>query len=476
MSVNQSYKDAPAYKYFERICEIPHGSGNEKALADYIEAFAKQHGLYSYRDSFDNVFIRKEAAPGFEARPAVLLQGHIDMVCEKKPEVDFDFLKDGIRIKEQDGCLYADGTTLGADDGAAVAIMLAILEDKDFKAPAIECLFTTSEETSLVGATNFDYSKISARRMINIDTECEGEAVAGSAGGVRCRLTRKLDREDAGDGALGAVITLGGLKGGHSGTDIGLGRLSACVAMSKLLKLLGEKITLVSILGGNMDNAIARDCTAVVTCTDIDALKATASDFEAMLKAKLNDEDSGLFIKVEENDVVQPLSANTSSDIIALANEINHGVYAMSRDMEGLVESSANLASFKEDGDKLRITVSVRSSVAASLEAMKESLAQKAEKYGFDIAFEGQYPGWQYAPESPLIQIFKDSYKRLSGAEGRVVAIHAGLECGVVKAFVPDMDILSVGPTINDAHTPNEHMDIGSFMRIDELVRVMINE
>lgn len=326
MSVYQSYKDAPAYKYFERICEIPHGSGNEKALADYIEAFAKERGLYSYRDSFDNVFIRKEASAGYESRPAVLLQGHIDMVCEKKPEVEFDFLRDGIRIKEKDGCLYADGTTLGADDGAAVAIMLAILDDKAFKAPVIECLFTTSEETSLVGATNFDYSKISARRMINIDTECEGEAVAGSAGGVRCRITRSIEREELSTDAKCAKITLGGLKGGHSGTDIGLGRLSACVAMSKLLKLLGDKITLVSILGGNMDNAIARDCTAVVISADTESLKATASDFEAMLKAKANDEDNGLFITVEESDTVsEAITSDMSRDTIALANEINHG-------------------------------------------------------------------------------------------------------------------------------------------------------
>ncbi|MBQ7820929.1 MAG: M20/M25/M40 family metallo-hydrolase, partial [Clostridia bacterium] len=361
MSVEINYKDAPVYKYFESICNIPHGSGNEKAIADYVEGFARERGLYAYRDSFDNVFIRREASAGYEQRPAVLLQGHLDMVCEKIPELEFDFLKDAIQIEERDGCLYAKGTTLGADDGAAVAVMLAILDDKDYKGPVIECLFTTSEETALVGATNFDYSKVTARRMINIDTECEGEAVAGSAGGVRCRITRDIETEDIGEGVKTALITVGGLKGGHSGTDIGLGRLSACVAMSKLLKLLGDRITLVSIVGGNMDNAIARDCTAEVVCTDTEAVRAVASDFEAMLKAKINEEDSGLFITVDELEDAECAYTKDSSDaVIAFANELVHGVYAMSRDREGLVESSANFASFKKKDGKLLITMSMR--------------------------------------------------------------------------------------------------------------------
>ncbi len=477
MSVYQSYKEAPIYKYFEKICSIPHGSGNEKEIADYIEAFAKERGLYSYRDSFNNVFVRRDAAPGYEKRDAVLLQGHIDMVCEKLPETEFDFLKDPIHLEERDGFLCAKGTTLGADDGAAVAIMLAILDDDEYNAPVIECLFTSGEETALIGATNFDYSKISARRMINIDTECEGEAVAGSSGGVRCKITRWLEREETPDDIKAARICIGGLKGGHSGMDIGLGRQSACVLMARLLKLLGEKVVLESISGGNMDNAIARDCMALVTCTDIDAIKATASDFEAMLKAKINEEDSGLYITVDEEKTSQSrFTKEVSDSLVLLANELVHGVYAMSRDMEDLVESSANLASYKETDGNIVITVSMRSSVTSSLAAMKDNLAQKAEKYGFEVSFEGEYPGWQYAPKSQIIQIFKDSYKRLSGANGRVVAIHAGLECGIIKSAIPEMDILSIGPTIYDAHTPNERMDIGSFMRLYELVRVMINE
>lgn len=475
MPLNTDYKNAPAYKFFESLCKIPHGSGNEKAIADYVEDFARERGLYSYRDSFDNVLIKREASAGYENRPAVLLQGHLDMVCEKVPGLEFDFLKDPILTEERDGWLYAKSTTLGADDGAAIAIMLAILDDKEYKSAALECLFTTSEETALVGATNFDYSKINARRMINIDTEEEGEAVAGSAGGVRCRMVRKAERDALSDSASAVKITIGGLKGGHSGTDIALGRTSACVAMSKLLKLLGDRITLVKILGGNMDNAIARDCTAVVKCDDTAAVCDTIRDYETTMKAKVTEDDSALFISAEEASVDTVMTDELSGALITLANSIQHGVYAMSKDMEGLVESSANFASFKEANGEIILTMSCRSSVAASLANMKETIEEKANENGFEVKFEGEYPGWQYCPDSELIRIFKETYRKTSGQEGRVVAIHAGLECGLIKSAIPDMDIISVGPTIRDAHTPNEHMEIGSFIRLYDLVREMIN-
>lgn len=477
MSDNQNYMDTTVFEYFKNICNIPHGSGNERAIADHVESFAKERGLYVYRDSLDNVFIRRPASKGFEERPAVLLQGHLDMVCEKLPELEHDFLRDPIVTQERDGWLYAKGTTLGADDGVAVAIMLALLDDKDFEGPVLECLFTSGEETALVGASGFDYSLIGARRMINLDTECEGEAVAGSAGGVRCRVVRELELEKCDSEKKMLKLTVGGLKGGHSGTDISLGRISACVAMSKLLKLLGDKISLCEINGGNMDNAIARDCVAIVACDDEAAVRTVVGDYEMMLKAKASEDDSGLFITVDSvENTGHIMSQELAEAVISLSNELAHGVYAMSRDLEGLVESSGNFASFKNNDGKLVITMSFRSSVAASLASMKESLVEKAGRYGFEVSFEGEYPGWQYVPDSPMIAIFKDSYKRLSGAVGRVVAIHAGLECGLIKANIPDMDILSVGPTIEDAHTPNEHVEIGSVIRLYELVRVMINE
>ena len=469
------YKNTKIYKLFEQICKIPHGSGNEKALADYIEKYAKDRGHFTYRDSFDNVFVRREASKGYENKPYVLLQGHTDMVCEKVPGLEFDFLSDAIQLEERGGYLYAKGTTLGADDGVAVAMMLAILDDKDFLAPAIECLFTTSEETALVGATNFDYSKVQARRMINIDTECEGEAIAGSAGGVRCRIIRKIEKVSPEAGTETVKITVGGLKGGHSGSDIALGRTSACVTMAKLLKLLGDKITVCEIRGGNMDNAISRDCYAVVATNDAKSVIDTVSDYETSLRAKVIDDDKNVFVTAEKTAPADTLTKELSDATIALANDINHGVYAMSRDMENLVESSANFASFKEIDGELIITVSCRSSVAASLASIKETIEEKANAHGFEVKFEGEYPGWQYEPESELITIYKNEYKKLSGKDGRVCAIHAGLECGLIKCAIPDMDIISVGPTINDAHTPNENMEIGSFIRTNDLVRAMIN-
>ena len=470
------YKNIPAYRFFEKICSIPHGSGNEKGLADYVEAFAKSKGYYCYHDEFNSVLVRKPARKGRENEAPVLLQGHLDMVCEKNADTEFDFLKDGLKIVEKDGYIWADGTTLGADDGAAVAIMLSILDDDGFDAPEIECLFTTGEETGLVGAINFDYSKIKSRRMINLDTECDGEAIAGSAGGVRCRLTRKLEYSESDVNGKFLKIKIGGLKGGHSGCDIHLGRISACQTAARLLKLLGDKISLCGIVGGNMDNAIARECEIWVATDDQSFVKAVCSDFEATLKAKANTEDENVYINVTETTEKPVFNTGFSKAVNELTENLLHGVYAMSRDMEGLVESSSNFASLKEiDGD-LVITVSLRSSVANSLVAMKEKLSEIAKQNGFVAVFESEYPGWQYDPESKLARIYLESYKEVSGREGRVTAIHAGLECGLVKSQISDIDIISIGPNIYDIHTPNEHMEIESFVRFNDLLRIMINK
>ncbi len=470
------YKNISAYRFFEEICKIPHGSGNEKALADYVEAFARNKGYYCYHDEFDSVLVRKPASSGREGEQSILLQGHLDMVCEKNADTEFDFLKDGLKLIERDGYIWADGTTLGADDGAAVAIMLSILDDDSFDAPEIECLFTTGEETGLIGAINFDYSLINSRRMINLDTECDGEAIAGSAGGVRCRLTRKLEYTDDRNSLKTYKIKIGGLKGGHSGCDIHLGRISACQTAARLIKLLGDKISLCGITGGNMDNAISRECVIYVKSDNLDGVASVCGDFESTLRAKANEEDKNVYITVSECCDMPSLTACFAKDLSALVSSLLHGVYAMSRDMEGLVESSSNFASLKEIDGELVITVSMRSSVAESLKSMKEKTEELAKSCGFDVMFESEYPGWQYDPDSRMAEIYLDSYREVSGREGRVTAIHAGLECGLVKSKIPEIDIISIGPNIYDIHTPNEHMEIESFVRFNDLLRVMINK
>ncbi len=476
MSEITAYKSSEAFKYFEEICKIPHGSGNEKAIADYIVDFAKKRGLYVYRDTYNNVFIRKNAHPLCEDKPAILLQGHTDMVCEKNADTDFDFSKEPLRLEEKDGYLYAKGTTLGADDGVAVALMLAFLDDLTLKAPMLECLFTTGEETALIGASNFDYSQISARRMINLDTECEGEAVAGSAGGVRCVLGAKPEYSEGKHGEA-LEICVGGLKGGHSGTDIHLGRMSATVLASRLLKLICDKVLLVNFAGGNMDNAIARECKFTVYTQHKDAVTATVKDYAASLSSKAVKEDLGYSIEIcksESEDLAY--TDDFKNRFTELAGEIFHGVCAMSRDLEGLVESSSNFACVKTVDDKLAITVSMRSSVEAMLDAMIEKLSMSAEKYGFNIALSGRYPGWEYDPKSKMAELFKQCYKEMSGRDGKVTLIHAGLECGLVKSNISDMDIVSIGPTIHDIHTPNERLDIMSFLAFERLVRAMLEK
>lgn len=480
MSEYLNYENNAAFNYFKEICKIPHGSGNEKSIADYIENFARERKLFVYRDEFNNVLIRKSAHKGFEDRPSVLLQGHTDMVCEKNADTEFDFLTEPLRLAVKDGFLYAEGTTLGADDGVAVALMLAFLDDENLEAPELECLFTTGEETALVGATNFDYSQIKSHSMINMDTEYEGEAVAGSAGGVRCRIVKAPEYTHASGETL--KITVGGLKGGHSGADIALGRTSAAVVAARLLKLIEGTASLASFVGGNMDNAIAREFTLTVVTEDAEAVKATVNDLEETVRAKVAQEDSGFYIKVEAVKCEEKGAENMvftekfESEFSSLISEIPHGVYAMSRDMEGLVESSANFASVKEGDGEIVISVSMRSSVEASLEAMKERMALSAEKHGFTATFEGQYPGWQFNPNSRLAEVFKESYKEMTGRDGRVVAIHAGLECGLIKSSIRDMDIVSIGPTMYDIHTPNERLDIKSFLDFEKLVRIMLKK
>lgn len=471
-SIMEMLEKSAAFGYFCEISAIPRGSGNEAAIAAYIENFAKAHGLYVMRDLSNSVLVRRPAAAGFEKLPSVLLQGHTDMVCEKTPDSNHDFLKDGIKVIVDGNVIRADRTTLGGDDGAAVAVMLALLADESFAAPTLECLFTSGEETALVGASNFDYSNISARRMINLDTEGEGEAIAGSAGGVRVRITSRPEYETAPESMHIVSFELGGLFGGHSGCEINAGRLSACAEGVRFLNSQG--VRLCEISGGNMDNAIAREFSAKVAVADPEAFGRAATEFERGLLSRATEADRGLFVKTSPASSDRVMTARSSDSVLEFAAGVFHGVYSMSKDMEGLVQTSANLASFKNSGGELTITVSARSSVDAELEKLKAELAERAKAFGLSVSFEGQYPGWQFDPDSRLARVFLREYKKQTGKDGRVNAVHAGLECGIIKSAIPDMDIISIGPNMYDIHTPNERMEADSFLRFETLVRMMI--
>ena len=405
------YKPEKLFHFFEEISAIPRGSGNEKGISDYLVKFAHDRGLWVYQDDAYNVIIKKGGSKGAENRPAVMLQGHIDMVCEKVAGVEHDFEKEGLDLVVEDGVLTANGTTLGADNGVAVALMLMVLDDEAIVHPPVECVFTTEEEVGLNGARALDKSQISARTMINMDSEEEGMATISCAGGLRIECTRPVVREKA-EGTL-LTIEISGLKGGHSGTDIDKERQNAIRVMARMLYQLMKNTDgkLVAFSGGNKDNAIPRECMA------------------------------------------------------------SNGVQSRNMKLDGFVVVSTNMGVVRAEDDRLVIVFSPRSSVASLQEEMKARLGLLAETFGFTATYSGEYPGWSYKEESPIREVFLESYRELFGEELKTEALHAGLECGLFSDAVPGLDAIAVGPTLNNVHTPEENLPLDSFERFYELLK-----
>lgn len=465
--VTEGYEPQEVLKIFEDLCAIPHGSGNESGIADYIEKFAAKRGLFSLRDEAGNVFVRKQASEGYEDKPALLLQGHMDMVCEKNADSDHDFMTDGLKLSIKDGFLWADGTTLGGDDGIAVAMMLALL-DTD-KHPTLECLFTVEEETGLAGAESFDASVVTAKQMINLDSEEEEQITAGCAGGVRADVCFDLPRVDREEGEICLKISIKGLAGGHSGTDINSGKSNANVLMGRLLGSIYEKtkFRLISLTGGGKDNAIARECFAKVAVKDdkraaLDALYESSS-----IKKELAADDKGFTVNIDiTGEDLRPTTTETTERILAFLACARTGVLKMSNDIKGLVEFSRNLGVINTYDDKLELIFSARSSLEAQLDLSVREMNSLSALAGADCRHYSRYPGWEYRPESPLRDKYIATYKKLYGKEPSVGVIHAGLECGILSSKMPDLDIISIGPDAYDIHSPDEHLDIASTERI----------
>ena len=470
--VVQGYEPQHVFEIFEDICAIPHGSGNESGVADYIESYARERGLFCLRDELNNVFIRKDATAGYENVPAILFQGHTDMVCEKNADSTHDFLRDGLKLTVKDGkYLWADGTTLGGDDGIAVAMMLALL-DKDAH-PTLEMLFTVEEETGLAGASGFDCSPVSAKRMINLDSEEEWQITAGCAGGKRTEVTFTLDRSDVCEDESVLKISLKGLAGGHSGVDINTGKSNAIVLMARLLSAANAKapIRLISIEGGGKDNAIARECFASFAVkADKDAAYAIASEV-IEIKKELSSDDEGFVVNI---DYVEPscgaISVEATEKILSFLTCVRTGVLKMSNDIKGLVEFSRNLGVAKTESDKIIMTLSTRSSLEAQLDLSIRELNALSSLSGGECRHYARYPGWEYQPNSPLRELYLAAYKKRFGSDLVVGVIHAGLECGILSSKMPGMDIISIGPNMFDIHSPDEHLDLESVKNVWEVV------
>ncbi len=467
-------------KFFEEISAIPRASYKEEKIADYLCEFAKARGLEYYRDACNNVLINAPATAGMEGSEAILLQGHTDMVCEKNEGVVHDFDNDGLKLYEEDGWIKAQGTTLGADNGVAVAIMLYVLDGGVDRHGPIQCLFTASEEVGLDGAQSFDYSRVYARKMINMDSADEQLIIVGCAGGMRTNFSFEVSGEEIVAPAL-VKVSVKGLMGGHSGEDIDKGRANANKLMARLLGKVMDKdeigARVVSIYGGSKDNAIPRECEAVLAVSDVAALENVVKGEAQILTHGLSDFDKNISIsaKVVGNDVALTCPDKTTAEkLIDFIICVPNGVFEMNYSVGGIVEWSRNLGVVTLDAGKAECVFASRSSFESRIDASGEQLDAFAKAFGASTRHYNRYPGWNFAEVSPLRDSWSASCEKILGKKPEILAIHAGLECGFIKQAVSDMDIISVGPVIFDLHSPDEKLDKSSFERFYSIVKDVI--
>lgn len=469
MGVLSSLKPQKVFEFFEQLCAIPHGSGNTRQISDFCVEFAKARGLRWYQDDFNNVVIYKPAAPGCESAPPVILQGHLDMVCKKEDDSDFDFTRDGLRLIIDGDWLTADGTTLGGDDGAAIAMAMAVLDSDDLVHPAIEAVFTTDEETGMDGASGLDPAVLTARRMINIDSEDEGVLTVSCAGGCRASCTFPVRREAVSTPLY--RLTISGLLGGHSGIEIDRGRASSNQLMGRLLHGLSKKmpVCIADIFGGTLDNVIPSLTWADIVIADdqLEAARAITEEYLAVFRNEYATADPGICITLEPcdstNDVV---TADDSAKLINALLTLPGGVQAMSADIKGLVQTSLNMGVLHMNTDSCEMSFSVRSSIASQKVMLIERVTAITELLGGKVELYGDYPAWEYRHDSPLRDIMIDEWEKLYGKKPEVEAIHAGLECGLFGGKLPGLDAVSCGPNMRDVHSPQERLSISSTARM----------
>ena len=472
--VIKGYKPESLFHFFEQISAIPRGSGNEKGISEFLMGFAAERGLEAWTDELHNVVIRKAASAGAEGRPAVMLQGHLDMVCEKVAGVQHDFERDGIELVVENGVLRANGTTLGSDNGAAVALMMAVLDDGTLEHPPLECVFTVQEETGLAGAQGIDKSRLKAKMMINLDSEEEGVATVSCAGGLRYDMTRTY--EPAPVPPYAAEIDVAGLRGGHSGMDIDKERANAIKLAARLAAcaLRAPGAHLANFSGGSRDNAIAREAKAVLAFNSegslvqaLDSVRSLADD----IAAELGSSEPDLAINVQPCGCPDSAVPAAGARAFLAALELGmHGV--LSRDMQrgGFVVSSVNLGVASCAGGSMHIVFNPRSSVESLQDYTLEKLELLAQAFGFSGTVRSRYPGWAYAEKSELRPVIDEVWREVSGSHMRFEAIHAGLECGLFAAAMPGLDAVAIGPTLIGVHSPDEHMPLDSYERTWELV------
>ena len=456
----------PVFAYFEKLCSFPHGSGNTKQISDYLVSFAKEHNIRYVQDELNNILMFGEGTCGYEDHEPVIIQGHMDMVCEKDADCLIDMDKEGLDITHDGTYVFAKGTTLGGDDCIAVAYAMALLADRSIPHPPLEVIITVDEETGMDGAAGIDLSALKGRTMLNIDSEEEGIFTVSCAGGARANLLLSVTRRPVYGPCVRLIVE--GLQGGHSGVEIHKKRANANKVMGELLSRIQKimPICITKLQGGAKDNAIPRSCqvTLVALGMYIERINEITAQLQKEIREQYDEPD--VIIRGDDVDALggNALTTESSSQVIALLNAAPNGVQSWSEDIEGLVQTSLNLGVVTL-GDELSLTWAVRSSVNQEKTDLLARLKELADFYGAEYNVRGEYPAWEYKKDSPLRDTMVRVYEEMFNKKAQIIAIHAGLECGLLSEKLPGLDCVSVGPNMKDIHTSRERLEITSTKR-----------
>ena len=474
MMLSEELYPQRVFYYFEQIAAIPHGSRNTKAISDFLVNFAKEHNLVWYQDENNNVVIVKEASAGYEAAEPIIIQGHMDMVCEKEKGVDIDFEKDGLKLYIDGDFLKAEGTTLGGDDGIAVAYALALLDSQEIAHPKLEVVITVDEEIGMLGAEAIDLSMLTGHTMLNIDSDVEGSFLTGCAGGMAVNVTLPIKRVMQSGEKVALTIT--GLEGGHSGSEIDKEHGNANILMGRLLRALFEETPfgIISLAGGLKDNAIPRECVTelLVPQENVNLVKEIADKLDIELKKEFMTADPSVCIEFEDLGKKEEsiLDFGSVSRVIFYLRSVPNGVQHMSQVMHGMVETSLNLGIMELKEDALHTVTSIRSSVGTRKADLLDRITAIVELLGGEAEVEGDYPAWEYKQDSSLRPQIAKVYKQLYGKDPVFETIHAGLECGLLSEKIKNLDCVSFGPDNFDIHTPKERLSISSTGRVWDFI------
>lgn len=470
MRVLENLNPNKVFYYFEEIASIPHGSRDTKKISDYLASFAKDRNLEYYQDELNNIVIIQEASEGYESAEPIIIQGHMDMVCEKENDCNIDFETDGLELYIDGDFVKARGTTLGGDDGIAVAYALAILDSPEIKHPRLEVVITVDEEIGMLGAVDIDLSMLKGHKMLNIDSDVEGSFLTSCAGGMSLNISIPVTRTN--QSGRSVTLKVDGLFGGHSGGEIHKEHGNADIIMGRALALIFDQTPfgIISLEGGLKDNAIPRECSAELIIPDenTDMVIELMKGLDKILKNEFSISDPDVTVSCICNDIKEAdiLDFSSVNKIVFYLRAVPNGVQNMSQVIPGLVETSLNLGIMKLNDTSLDIVTSLRSSVSSRKEDLKNKVLSIVDIVGGEVEIDGDYPAWEYKKDSPLREKISETYKALYGKEPIFEAIHAGLECGILSDKISDLDCVSFGPTNYDIHTPKERLSISSTERV----------